>query len=276
MEDKILENIEKTGFLHELKIGSVLRKRGWSTHHAQTYQDFDAKKSREMDIVATKFHYSKEANFRLEFNLVIDAKKIEDRPWVVFTIKKDLSLGWRLLHNGHNHLIEAENYHFTLLSYDSIAKNNFKNENKRVGIAFHEPFKDSKNETSKIYESLISVCKASWYYADSIYSNEDNVFDPKRSTAIHFYIPVIVLSGKLYDVSLKEDGNADLVKRDYIKTQVNYSSPNYKNDDLEFFPDIIEYSFLEEYLEKTELWVKSMFDEFSETVKDYRKSLNNK
>jgi hypothetical protein len=81
---------------------------------------------------------------------------------------------------------------------------------------------------------LISVCKASWYYADSIYSNEDNVFDPEKITAMHFYIPVIVLSGKLYDVSLKEDGNADLVKSDYIKTQLNYSSPNYQNDDLEF------------------------------------------
>lgn len=276
MEDKILENIEKTGFLNELKIGSVLRKRGWSTRHAQTYQDFDAKKSREMDIVATKVYFNKEANFRLEFSLVIDAKKIEDRPWVVFTIKKNMPLGWRLLNSCYNHLIEAENYHFTLLSHDSIAKNNFKNENDRVGIAFHEPFKDSKNETSKIYESLISVCKAAWYYADSIYTNEENVFDPEKNTSVHFYIPLIVLNGKLYDVSLKEDGTADLAKKDYIKTQLNYSSPNYKNEDLEFFPDIVEYSFLEEYLKKTEVWVDSMFTEFSETVVDYRKSLKQK
>jgi hypothetical protein len=273
LHDKILLDIEKTGFLQELKVGSTLIKNGWSTRHGETYHDRDLQKSREIDIVATKVRHSEKAKFHLEFSLVIDVKKMEKRPWVIFTVnKKWRGLGWRILHNGDNNYSKHDMDFFSgILDSRALEINNFKNLKTRFGIAFHEAFKNP-DEGSKAYESLIGVSKAAWHYNESHGPEEIIEFDKKKDVEVYIYIPLVILEGKLFDVNLGEEGEVILSEENFIQVQMNYSSPNYTKRDIEFFPDLITTSHLNEYLQKTEKWMDGMFEYFEESLyTKYRK-----
>lgn len=51
-------------------------------------------------------------------------------------------------------------------------------------------------------------------------------------------------------------------------------SPNYNKGGIDFLSDIILMSYLEEYLEKTEVWVESVFRGFTEIIKENRDYLS--
>ena len=96
---KIKDDIEKTGFLTELRVGELLYAKDWSVSHSESYEDLDSQKSREIDIVSTKSYHDKETNLYTEFHLIIKVKKSSKYPWVIFTTPHIYrGWGWRLLH----------------------------------------------------------------------------------------------------------------------------------------------------------------------------------
>lgn len=102
--NRIRQDIEKTGFITELKVASILYKHNWHVSHSRSYEDFDLQKSREIDIDATKNYNHKEANFYSEFRLIVEVKKIDKKPWVIFTTPHVYKgWGWRILHSGWNY-----------------------------------------------------------------------------------------------------------------------------------------------------------------------------
>lgn len=265
LENRILADIENTGFITELHVGSILRKNGWSTRHSETYQDLDAEKSREIDIVATKVRFDKRTNFHLELSLVIDVKKMKKRPWVIFTVNHDEYSspgGWRILHNGINLMSEEDGLKSGFFPSYELDATNFRQNLSQYGIAFHEAFK-APNEPSKAFEAVIGVSKAAWYENSKYVLNGhlDN-FNPNNSTELYIHIPVVVLDGELFSVSLKSDGEIDLKREKIIQVQLNYSSPKYKERDMTFLPDIVAYSNLQDYLAQNEVWLDAMFASF--------------
>ncbi|KFF21563.1 hypothetical protein [Chryseobacterium sp. JM1] len=277
MEDlkkKILDDIELTGFVSELQVNSLLIKKGWSTRHSETYEDKDYNKSREIDIIATKTYYDEESKLHVEFQLVIDVKRMKKRPWVVFSVEKrnNTSQGWRILSTGHNNTTNnGGKFKSGLFTKGEVDTNNFKKNIKNYGIAFHESFKPP-NEISKVYESLIGVCKAAWHKKEKYsYDKKFEEFDLKEETEIYIFIPVVVLDGNLFEVKLDEKGEIELNEKELIQVQLSYSSPNYSTSDLIFFPDIVTTDKLADYLEKSEKWFKGMTKEFKNTIlKKYR------
>lgn len=265
INDKILDDINSTGFISELKVGSLLRKNKWSTWHGETYLDHDSGKSREIDIIATNVLNSKPAKLHLEYSLVIDVKRMKKRPWVVFTVEKTKpfrSPGWGILHYGFNH-----NINFPLGGIDIT---NFKTTIDRYGIAFHEAFKPP-DEPSKTYESLISTCKAAWFHTNK-YKPSDEVekFDGDQDIELYFFIPLIVLDGKLYSVYLDTVGEVHLNEESFIEVHLNYSSLKYK--DTCFYPDIIHIDYLESYIKLIDKWAEGMFKSFEKIIiEKYRK-----
>ncbi len=274
LKKKILEDIKQTGFIAELQVGSVLTKNDWSINHGETYEDKDSQKSREIDIIATKVKHDSQTKLHLEFSLVIDVKRMKKRPWVIFSVDKEMpkTQGWRILSCGYNDMSKKGGKYRSGIFYEGVDKNNFKSNLDRYGIAFHESFKPP-SETSKAFESLISVCKAAWYSKEkNKYENGPEEFDLEEETEVYIFIPVVVLDGNLFEVTLDLDGEIKLNEQDFIQIQLNYSSPNYGKTDIDFFPDIIKYEYLEEYLNQTEKWINGMFEEFKKTIRTkYRK-----
>ena len=41
LEQKTLENLNKTGFITELEVASIIKKRNWSYHSNKSYEDLD-------------------------------------------------------------------------------------------------------------------------------------------------------------------------------------------------------------------------------------------
>jgi len=274
LKEKIINDIRKTGFISELQVGSILRKNNWSTNHSDHYEDKDLSKSREIDIIATKVKNDFENHLHLEFSLVIDVKKMNKRPWVIFSIDKEGSLtqGWRIQHSGYNDMKrfgENKQHRGGLFSRE-VDHNNFKKNIKKIGVAFHEAFKPP-SETSKIYESLISVCKATWYRNNRYNFKSFDDYNPDEPTEIYIYIPLVVLDGNLFEAILDNNGEIQLNEKELIQIKLNYSSPNYGKSDIDFFPDIVQVNNLQEYLINTHDWIEGMFEKFIESMKKYRK-----
>jgi len=259
--DRIKDDINKTGFVTELKVASACHSNGWHVSHSSSYEDYDQSKSREIDIVATSNYKDEEANLYTEFHLVIEVKSISKNPWVVFTTPHYFKgMGWRILHSGWNYTTKK----WALLKGDHISEYCPFVAKDRIGKAFHEAFK-KPNENSKIFESILSACKASFYLKDNhgIEPFKEE-FNPEKSVEIHFYIPMIVLDGILFEAYLDE-GDIVVSEQDWIPVEYSYSARSYRVDSSEttFFPAIVCFNHVNSFLKQLNEWVKHCNEGFS-------------
>ncbi|MGH8066352.1 MAG: hypothetical protein ACRERE_14175 [Candidatus Entotheonellia bacterium] len=76
LEQKVLKDIEKTGYPTEIISASVLQHRGWEVTHNPSYWDEDEGKSREFDILA--FREKKIQNIHLGINTFANYPGLKD------------------------------------------------------------------------------------------------------------------------------------------------------------------------------------------------------
>jgi len=279
LEKKILEDIQKTGFVTELKVVSLLIEKGWSTEHSTTYEDKDENISREIDILASKVTYIKQLGFRLTFYLVIETKKT-DRPWIVFTTSKKFpELGWRIMHRTDNiHKwnpvpeMESGGFYSSIFDLDCL-EGNPRNTHLRIGKAFHELGKSPKDK-SQIYEGLITCGKAARYFKDK-YQLEKEITDfmPEEETDVAIYLPTVVLDGLLYEVYNDEKGEITIHEETFIPIEMKYSSPHYRQGDwdLDLHPDIVSFKYLSDHLDELDKWKSSMLEKMTLVLKKLNK-----
>lgn len=275
LKEKIKKDIEKTGFITELKVVSALIKRGWSTQHGTTYEDKDENRNREIDVVASKVTYVRDLDLRITISLVVEIKKSE-RPWIIFTTRPDFPMiGWRILHKATNIRkweldAEMENggYFSTYLDASYITNSSIREHAFRVGKAFHE-LEKSPNDKSKIYEALICASKASHYFKNRYNESGPIKFDPNQEVDIQFFLPTVILDGLLFEVHIADDGELCINEKDFIPVEMNYSSPAYRQGtwDAEFFPDVIRFDHLNQHLDALEGWAQSMTKLISQKLK---------
>ena len=86
LEDKILQEIDKTGYPTEIVCASAMQNRGWAVVHSPSYLDDLENRSREFDIRAyrTKRQDVRGHNYSVGIYLMTECKKSE-KPWVFFT-----------------------------------------------------------------------------------------------------------------------------------------------------------------------------------------------
>lgn len=264
--DRIRNDIKKTGFITELETGEILRKKDFSTNHNASYKDKDFNISREIDLTATECYNDKNANLYIEYHLIIEVKKITKRPWIIFTsIPHFIGYGWRILHSSFNTTDKKS----SILSSKPIGLNNPLKLKKRVGKAFHELDKNP-DEKSKVFESVLSVCKAAYYFKDN--SGEEPFkkdFDKNSSVEIHFYFPIIVIDGILIEVYL-EDNDIKIQEENWLVLEYEYASQNYLNADGKtkntFFPIVVKKEYLDELLSLLKNWFNSCGKAFSQEI----------
>lgn len=252
---KIKADIEKTGFITELLVGDMLNQNKWHVSHSVSYEDMQSLKSREIDVVSTKNFHSKKTNLYTEFHLVVEVKKIKKNPWVVFTTPFVFkSWGWRILHSGWNYT----NKKSAILSSDAFEEKHPFKKKKRFGKAFHEAFKTiNPGVNSKIFDAILSVCKAAYHLKKS-HGGEPfkNDFDPKKSVELHFYLPVIVLDGQLFEAYLDE-GEISVKEQSWVPIEYEISSEKFKHGKNTFFPSIVKLEAFDEYIQQIETWINT-------------------
>jgi len=85
--ERVKEDIQKSGFPLEIEVSSILNKFGWEVQNQAFYLDEQEKKSRAIDIIASKFVAVKSESFT-NYNtyLVIECKKSQ-KPWLFIPLK---------------------------------------------------------------------------------------------------------------------------------------------------------------------------------------------
>lgn len=267
---KIKEDIEKTGFITELKIGEQLHSKGWHVSHSESYEDLDTFKSREIDIVATKSYDDSNLNLHIEYHFVIEAKKMTKYPWVIFTTPFVFrGWGWRLLHSGWNYTTKKA----SIFKPKVLSDNNPLNTKRRFGKAFYEAFKkQNSDENSKIFDAILSVCKAAYYKkinegAEKPFSTD---FNPEESVELHFYLPIIALEGRLIEAYL-ENGDIALQEESWIPLEYSISSNKFEKSNVTFFPSVVTTDGFEDYIGLVNVWIDSTNKNFSSELKKIKK-----
>ena len=275
LNEKILEDIEKTGFVTELETVSKFLKRGWTVDHSPTFEDFDFKISREIDLIARKNIFDWDSKAWPSITLVIEVKKDTKRPWVIFSSPQDNfpndHLGWNLLHVAQNYksknIIDSDSSLKPINIFENtvLDEPDFFKLPRNFGRAFHEAFKPPQ-EKSKIYESLLTVSKATWYSYRRLIDNQLKSYRKatewkhENSTYLDIFIPIVLLDGQLFEVKLSAEGEKDLTEVDYIPVSFIYSSPNYVEEfnQINFYPLIAQANSIEMIMERMESWLESI------------------
>jgi hypothetical protein len=87
LTNKLLEDIEKTGFPSELKVARAFLANGLQVGQNEHYIDYDDNKGREIDISGVQLAMSSVGEIRyaaLEL-IYAEVKRSLSKPWVIFT-----------------------------------------------------------------------------------------------------------------------------------------------------------------------------------------------
>jgi hypothetical protein len=270
--EKIKEDIEKTGFITELQAGDILYQNGWRVSHSESYEDLDSFKSREIDIVATRSFDDKKTNLHIEFHLIIESKKLSKYPWVIFSTPHIYrGWGWRTLHSGWNYTTKKT----SIFRHEVLKKKNPFNDKARFGKAFYEAFKkQNSDENSKIFDAILSVCKAAYHKKCDCGDTEPfkNGFNKNEAVELHFFIPVIILAGTLVEAYL-DNGEIVLKEEDWIPLEYSISSNKFEKSKFSFFPTIVTFAYFQDYIELINKWVDSSNETFREDLKKIKQPI---
>ena len=98
------DNIKKTGFFLEYKMGEVLREQGWSVISKRYYVDDVSETVREIDLIGYRTHALRD--FTVFTVLLISCKKSERNLWALLSRDinpNDPNADWRPVHVWTNH-----------------------------------------------------------------------------------------------------------------------------------------------------------------------------
>lgn len=216
-QDKIIEELVKTGFPTEIVSASIMQGRGWFVLHNPSYFDVDESKSREFDIRAYR-HLWKDAQsalgggFSSGLYLVTECKKSE-KPWVFFTTPEDHSDGrarlgkvikWNL---GIKKQIFTDRSHAeSIISDGSLRRFHHYFQHSRLARTFHQPFRSEKEQSKMIYSAVMSVVKATLFMAKDSAGNWLRIF-----------YPLVVFSGDLFEAQVQPDKHIELSQSKHLQ-----------------------------------------------------------
>lgn len=219
IKQEVEEDLIKTGFPLEVFVSKSLSEEDWMVYNSPLYKDKELEKSRELDLQGVKIYHNPKTGHvadknvhKLISHLIIQCKKSE-KPWVFFDNAdyRYFYIPWEICK------IEKEMEGFiSLLTFyqePQILKNH-RYKGKVIHKSSYEAF-SKPQEPSKIYESFVTVVKATEYFK--------NHYGISKHT-MHIFYPIVVVDGILFSASLKKDNagvrlkqvNQLLVEFDYL------------------------------------------------------------
>ncbi|WP_230432502.1 hypothetical protein [Plesiomonas shigelloides] len=265
LEQKIIKDLEKSGFSTELKVRRSLINAGWSVNAGYGYFDKDEDKSREIDIVATNvenLRHGGKTYMHSEFHICGEIKKSE-KPWVVFdqnTHPSLLSCAWSNLISVINLPTSPTKMAQCLSEHSLIKLNGW------LASGIHEAFKNP-DQPSRWYSSFVSVSKASDYYLEHIAPEGEKQTDDilNNSCEVHFVQPLVVLNAPLFRAVMLDNGEIEITEIESAAFKFDYKSKNYENDS--FRVDLVTLEGLERYIESVKQRQKSFCKKIEKEAK---------
>lgn len=246
--DKIVEDLNKSGFASELTALQNFAEQGWSMTAGPHYLDPIEKRSREIDIYAWLQCEDEESGLSFHPTLICDVKKSE-KPWVLLhtnggdrfgseemnreMMNLDVSLG-SVCTRGRNIKTDAHKIQFEFHS-DSVAM-----ENGWLAHGIHEAFKPP-TEHSRWYQAALSLCRCIHVYAQGRGTSDSVLTDN-----VSIMQPVIILDGELFSAKINEEREIEVVPVSFgtIKFQDHTAGLMQHR----FYIDVVRLAALPEYL----------------------------
>lgn len=251
LEERIIEELEKSGYPLEIKATLTLESRGWNVLNQEGYLDVETNKWRTIDIFATKtFELPNSPIYKkLHLCLAIECKKI-DNPWVFWIRDKKRMRTFdpiiassliKLESNPWLHPLHITNlahcFHYYLPRYSKVA------------LISYEPF--IKKGKSIIFEATRQVIKFLIYERKR--TQDLLVIKKAVRDIISIAYPLIIVDGKLYEMEFK-DKRPKLIQSRYIQFLTSHGIPHPEN----FIIDIVKIDFIDNYLNLIEDEVKKL------------------
>lgn len=249
-KEKIIKDLEKTGFPLEIKVTSILETCGWVVHNQEGYLDPDDNKWRTIDIAARKWlDLPKSSAYdRLHVSLVIECKK-SVRPWVFYVREKKGMRTFRPIaafgvlkqeSSPWLHPLHLTKWTDCLHSHSSDFEN--------VAVIPYEAF--SHGERQNIFKATNQVIKALDYEMERARRSHAMAEAKEKTSGKAFmkllliFYPLIIFDGNLYELTYHK-GKPRLSPCEFVQYLVSYESPTIK--DL-FVIDTLKADFLEKYV----------------------------
>ncbi len=253
LRDKIIKDLEKTGFGSEMRAIREFLKRNWNCTGNFSYFDKDAQISREGDLHASRrrlrnIDMPKAVIFW--FHIVGEVKKSES-PWVVF--KEDLSSKsdlwttdtWQNLTYYHHLPCYASDLNEYITQDSLLTRLRWA----RYGV--HESFKNP-DKLSRWYSSFVSTCKASEHVLASESSGKDSEREKtsdvfKDPPYLLFVMPVVILDGPLFSAEITDAGDIHIKEIEAAPFKFHFRNMNY--DRRYYRLDLVKLSALGKYID---------------------------
>lgn len=254
LHDKILSEIDKTGFPLELRVTKYLNDREYLVASNIYFVDLDEGKGRELDLRALRNYIieSEGSNYYCRNYYFIECKKSKKKPWIFFTSPQtpyDVDL-FGLGCKG-NMAEPTEPWHVPKIMSKLHKIHPFISASK-FGRSYFEAFKDFESGKA-ILSSLVSSAKA-------VAMAKMEISKSSSRDICHFY-PIVVFEGDLYEAYLEKD-EVQLTESELIYVSFFYQSSHYMNS--KYIIPVVR----EEYLPK----LLSSLDEVMGFIGDEAKS----
>lgn len=247
LEEKILEDLEKTGYPTEIVSAAVMQSRGWFVLHNPSYLDDTEERSREFDIRAYRTIWKEmgDANYSFGIYLMAECKK-SDKPWVFFTTPEDYRdnrlgrvIKWSF---GRGQAFTGNSNPNSLVQDLELRAYHHYFSQKRLAKTFHQPFRgEGKGEHSQmIYSAVMSAIKATIFIAR----------EAPISNWLRVFYPVVIFSGSLFEAQVKPNKSTELISTDYLKLSFHYITLG--AEETEFRVDIVHENYLDRFLKTIE------------------------
>lgn len=181
-QNKLSENILKTGFDLEYKASRELEKNDWIVINSKYYVDDESERVREVDIVAYKS--AKVDGVLVYTTLIISCKKSESNFWGILSKDKNLkdpNINWEPVDNWTNtpilnYYFQKKDWKKDYLKASKELKNQIFNADKHI-FAFQEINKKnySVQNDKAIYSSITSLIKAMSYETSNLPNRKKDV-----------------------------------------------------------------------------------------------------
>ena len=228
LEDRIIADIEKTGFPVEISIANVLRAGNWTVGYQSYYEDLDSHKGNVIDLTGGKLHVASGGRpERLTIRMIIECKKRTNNPWVFYSpgrIYEDYDLA--VLGAARICTYHAE-YQDAL---PVLRRSHYLNGTPIFSVLALEAFTHGENEST--HEAVSQVLTASRYEQKRIQDALNAPgFKPFNSAIVVLY-PIIVFDGPMFVMTVDAEGKLRVESKEHVVHQAQFAEQPYWIDVL--------------------------------------------
>jgi len=205
--EAIKKDILESGFSLELETSRLLRSRGWRVQNSVYYMDWHAGRAREIDVIGTRggqvFAADGSGDFLLlYYNLIIECKKDDGKPWVFFFSGSEPEPRVKFEHKRYPSIAGLYRYSFLETKEKHINHHYFTV--RRKSRSHRVAFIDQTN--TPIHQGIDAVIKATVFRTESdSHLKRPPQGGPPIWAIIWLCYPVIVFDGHLYECTIIND-----------------------------------------------------------------------